>query len=66
VRRCIRYVIDSLKPIKWQWFDLPFYNDDHDFEFIDEEHQNDEENGIVFEMKEFVQRHEKKLSGTFR
>jgi hypothetical protein len=23
-----------MKPRTWQWFDLPFYDDEHDFEFI--------------------------------
>lgn len=26
-----------MKPRTWQWFDLPFYDDDHDFQFDDPE-----------------------------
>ncbi|XP_058464672.1 phospholipase A2-like [Malaya genurostris] len=27
LRRCVRYVLDSSKDREWQWFDLPFYDD---------------------------------------
>ncbi|KXJ80209.1 hypothetical protein RP20_CCG026198 [Aedes albopictus] len=27
LRRCTRYVLDSSKDRQWQWFDLPFYDD---------------------------------------
>ncbi|XP_055630650.1 phospholipase A2-like [Toxorhynchites rutilus septentrionalis] len=27
LRRCVRYVHDSSKERQWQWFDLPFYDD---------------------------------------
>lgn len=65
LRRCIRYVIDSLKPLKWQWFDLPFYSDKNDFEFIEEEHQAGDENTIEIELKEFVKINENTLLGKF-
>lgn len=35
IRRCIKYMIDTMKPSTWQWFDLPFFDDEHDFEFDD-------------------------------
>ncbi|CRL07447.1 CLUMA_CG020416, isoform A, partial [Clunio marinus] len=37
IRRCIRYTIDGMKAKTWQWFDLPFYDDEHDFQFDDPE-----------------------------
>lgn len=37
IRRCIVYMIDTMKPKSWQWFDLPFFDDEHDFQFDDPE-----------------------------
>uniref|UniRef100_A0A336LI29 Phospholipase A2 n=1 Tax=Culicoides sonorensis TaxID=179676 RepID=A0A336LI29_CULSO len=31
IRRCVKYIVDKSKPRLWQWFDLPFYDDDQDF-----------------------------------
>lgn len=30
-------MIDTMKPKSWQWFDLPFFDDEHDFQFDDPE-----------------------------
>ena len=30
IMRCIQYRYDKTKPKKYQWFDLPFYNDNVD------------------------------------
>jgi hypothetical protein len=30
-------MIDTMKPKAWQWFDLPFFDDEHDFQFDDPE-----------------------------
>ena len=30
-------MIDTMKPKTYQWFDLPFFDDEHDFEFDDPE-----------------------------
>lgn len=39
-------------PRKWQWFDLPFYDDEHDFNFVDgdDSGKQDDEN-FVHELK---------------
>ncbi|XP_070502672.1 phospholipase A2 large subunit-like [Chironomus tepperi] len=41
LRRCIKYMIDVKKPRVWQWFDLPFFDDEHDFEFVDDNEARD-------------------------
>lgn len=28
-------MIDTMKPKAWQWFDLPFFDDENDFQFDD-------------------------------
>lgn len=31
LRRCIKYKVDRSRAKSYQWFDLPFYTDDHTF-----------------------------------
>jgi len=54
VRRCIKYMIDVKKPRVWQWFDLPFFDDEHDFEFVDDK-----------ETRDFVDENHIYLNGNF-
>jgi hypothetical protein len=35
-----------MKPSSYQWFDLPFFDDEHDFEYIPEQ-QHDELDDFV-------------------
>lgn len=58
IRRCIKYTVDALLPRKWQWFDLPFYDDEHDFNFVD-----GDDNGVQDE-ENFVNEYEL-ISGNF-
>lgn len=38
--RCTSYIFDLNRPVMYQWFDLPFYNEDEDFDaFRDEQYK---------------------------
>ena len=44
-------MIDVKQPRVWQWFDLPFFDDEHDFEFVDDKESRDfvEDNQIYLD-----------------
>lgn len=50
IRRCIKYSIDAMKPSTWQWFDLPFFDDEHDFQFDDPEARHFAEKNNLLDM----------------
>lgn len=37
LRRCTKYIVDKSKPPIYQWFDLPFFDDDTNFAEDDED-----------------------------
>lgn len=43
-------MIDTMKPKAWQWFDLPFFDDEHDFQFDDPEARDFVERNNLLEM----------------
>lgn len=51
-----------MKSQTWQWFDLPFFDDEHDFEFVAKHH---DENAIDDEMGEFINQNEFFIGGNF-
>lgn len=48
IRRCVKYLVDVIKPKSFQWFDLPFYDDeDKDFQFDEETRVFVESNNLL-------------------
>ncbi|CAO1301661.1 unnamed protein product [Diamesa hyperborea] len=48
IRRCVKYLVDVVKPKSFQWFDLPFFDDeDKDFQFDEETRVFVESNNLL-------------------
>lgn len=49
IRRCVKYLVDVVKPKSFQWFDLPFYDDE------DSDFQSDEVTRVFVESNNLLE-----------